>query len=389
MALLQTWRWYGPNDPVTLQDIKQAGATGIVSALHHVPHGEVWALNEIQERKELIENAGLQWSVVESVPVHEEIKTNGINCEFYLENYRQTLKNLAECGLQLVYYNFMPVLDWTRTQLDYELANGAKALFFSWIDLAAFDLFILKREGAEKYYSEERRQQAQRRFENMSEEEIKTLHETVLMGVPTEASVTIEQLKKSIETYKKIGFDGLRKNLIHFLQSIKKTCSELDIKMTLHPDDPPYPILGLPRVASSKEDLLYLIKEVDHPFNGLCFCTGSLGAGINNNPVELLKAVGHRVYFAHLRNIKRNGDGNFYESDHLNGDVDMYNVMKELVLLNKEREQSIPFRPDHGHQLLDDLHKTPNPGYSAIGRLRGLAELRGLEMGIEKTINER
>jgi mannonate dehydratase len=387
MSLLQSWRWYGPNDPVTLQDIKQAGVEGIVTALHHMEHGEVWPLEEIKERKQIIEESGLQWAVVESVPVHEEIKTRGKDCELYLDKYRQTLRNLAKCGIKTVCYNFMPVLDWTRTQLDYELANGAKALYFNWVDLAIFDMYILKREGAERDYPEEIVQQVAERYKNMTNPEIQLLHDIVLMGVPTEGGVTLEQLTKSIEIYKEIGREGLRENLAYFLQSIMDTCQQLGIKMTIHPDDPPYSILGLPRIASSKEDLLRIIESVDHPSNGICLCTGSLGASPNNDPAEILKAVGHRVYFAHLRNVKKDEDGNFYESDHLNGDVDMYGVMKELVAINKQREHPIPFRPDHGHQMLDDLHKTTNPGYSAIGRLRGLAELRGLELGITRMTN--
>jgi len=384
MPLLQSWRWYGPNDLVTLQDIKQAGAQAIVSALHHIPHGEIWSLREIKERKRIIEEAGFEWSVVESVPVHEEIKTRGPLCEKYLENYRQTLMNLSECGLKLVCYNFMPVLDWTRTQLDYELDNGARALLFTWLDLAIFDLFILKREGAESDYDKVL-QKVTAKFNAMSKHDIALLKDNILMGVPTEGGVTITQLKESIEIYKKIGIDGLRKNLIYFLESIMDTCSSANIKMTIHPDDPPYPILGLPRIVSSKQDLLYIIENVKHASNGICFCTGSLGAGAHNDPVDIIKAVGERVYFAHLRNVLKDDEGNFYESDHLSGDVNMYGVMKELVAINNNREQPIPFRPDHGHQLLDDLHKTTNPGYSAIGRLKGLAELRGLEMAIERS----
>ena len=386
MSLIQSWRWYGPNDPVTLQDVKQAGATGIVSALHHVPHGAVWPLEEIQERKRTIEAAGLEWVVVESVPVHEAIKTRSADCEKYLDNYRQSLRNLAVCGIRTVCYNFMPVLDWTRTNLAYELWSGAKALYFDWVELIIFDLYILKREGAENDYAPELVAQAQERMTTFSESDLKQLSDIILMGVPTEGSVTIEELLRSIEIYKKIGRDGLRDNLTYFLESIMDVCEETGINMTIHPDDPPYPILGLPRVVTSKEDLLYLIEKVDRTPNGICFCTGSLGAGRHNDPVDILKAVGHRVYFAHLRNVLKDELGSFYESDHLAGDVDMYGVMKELIAINREREQPIPFRPDHGHQMLDDLHKVTNPGYSAIGRLRGLAELRGLEMGIERSI---
>ncbi|MBA9077256.1 mannonate dehydratase [Rufibacter quisquiliarum] len=386
MSLLQSWRWYGPQDPVSLQDIKQAGATGVVSALHHVPHGAVWPLEEIQDRKRIIEESGLQWVVVESVPVHEAIKTRTGNYEMYLENYRQSLRNLAACGLTTVCYNFMPVLDWTRTNLALELQNGAKALYFDWADLAVFDLYILKREGAEKDYAESIVQLAEERSKTYSQEQHDHLSEIIRMGVPMEGFITLEQLTQSIEIYKNIGHAGLRENLATFLESIMDVCEEAGIKMTIHPDDPPFPILGLPRIASNREDLEFIIQRVDREANGICFCTGSLGAGAHNNPVEILKAVGHRVYFAHLRNVLKDENGNFYESDHLAGDVDMYGVMKELVAINQKREQPIPFRPDHGHQMLDDLHKVTNPGYSAIGRLRGLAELRGLELGISRSL---
>ncbi|WP_066839568.1 mannonate dehydratase [Rufibacter ruber] len=386
MSLLQSWRWYGPQDPVSLQDIKQAGATGVVSALHHVPHGAVWPLEEIQDRKRIIEESGLQWVVVESVPVHEAIKTRTGNYEMYLENYRQSLRNLAACGLTTVCYNFMPVLDWTRTNLALELQNGAKALYFDWADLAVFDLYILKREGAEKDYAESIVQLAEERSKTYSQEQLDHLSEIIRMGVPMEGFITLEHLTQSIEIYKNIGHAGLRENLANFLESIMDVCEEAGIKMTIHPDDPPFPILGLPRIASNREDLEFIIQRVDREANGICFCTGSLGAGAHNNPVEILKAVGHRVYFAHLRNVLKDENGNFYESDHLAGDVDMYGVMKELVAINQKREQPIPFRPDHGHQMLDDLHKVTNPGYSAIGRLRGLAELRGLELGISRSL---
>lgn len=380
--LSQTWRWYGPIDPVSLQDIKQAGATGIVTALHHIPHGEVWPLEDIQERKALIEAAGLKWEVVESVPVHEAIKTRRPDAEHYLDNYRQSLRNLASVGVKTVCYNFMPVLDWTRTQLDLTMANGAKALYFNWIDLAVFDLHIFKRVGAEDDYSEEIKAQAKKRLDSMSETEYATLRTNVLMGIPNEKEIEIETLRASIDEYKNIGAEGLKKNLAFFLSSIADVCNEAGIKMTIHPDDPPYPILGLPRIVSNKQDLVDILKSVDQPFNGICFCTGSLGAGMKNDLVEIFEAVKERVYFLHLRNVKKDEQGNFYEADHLGGDVNMYEVMKVVVAENQKRSEPIPFRPDHGHQMLDDLNKTTNPGYSAIGRLRGLAELRGLELGI-------
>jgi mannonate dehydratase len=380
--LEQTWRWYGPTDTVSLQDIKQAGATGIVTALHHIPHGAVWPLEDIQERKSLIEAAGLTWSVVESVPVHEAIKTRRADAQTYIENYRQSLRNLAAAGIKTVCYNFMPVLDWTRTQLDLTMADGSKALYFNWNDLAAFDLFILKREGAAADYPEAIQAEAQKRFETYTPEQIELLSINVLMGIPGERSIELDELRQSIREYAAIGFDGLRQNLIWFLSSIADVCEENGIRMTIHPDDPPYPILGLPRIASNKDDLLYIIREMDKPFNGICFCTGSLGAGVSNDIPAIFEAVKERVYFVHLRNVKKDGQGNFFEADHLDGDVNMYAVMKALVAENQRRSVAIPFRPDHGHQMLDDLEKTTAPGYSAIGRLRGLAELRGLELGI-------
>ncbi|GAA4132654.1 mannonate dehydratase [Sphingobacterium kyonggiense] len=384
--LEQTWRWYGPNDPVSLDDVKQAGATGIVTALHHIPHGEVWPIEDILERKQIIEEASLVWSVVESVPVHEAIKTNSADAEKYLINYRQSLKNLAQCGIKTVCYNFMPVLDWTRTQLDLLMKDGSKALYFDWIDLAIFDIHILKRPDASADYSSQIQTEAEQRFQKMDEQALVDLQQNVLMGIPGEGDISLESLQQSIETYKQIGFDGLRKNLISFLNAIAEVCESEGIKMTIHPDDPPYQILGLPRVMSNEADLLYLITEEPKEFNGICFCTGSLGAGPTNDLPAIFDKVKHRVHFVHLRNVKRDELGSFYEADHLDGDVDMYEVMKGLVAENQEREIPIPFRPDHGHQMLDDLAKTTNPGYSAIGRLRGLAELRGLELGVIRAI---
>lgn len=382
--LLQTWRWYGPEDTVSLQDIKQAGAKGIVTALHQIPHGEVWTVEEIRRRKDQIESAGLKWDVVESVNVHEDIKTRSGHYKNYLEKYNRTLRNLAACGIHTVCYNFMPVLDWTRTRLDYQVEDGSKALRFDWTDLAAFDLFILKRKEAAQEYNEETKRKANNRFLSMNEGQKNLLTENILMGVPGEKSVTLDDLSKSIETYKHIGREGLRENILYFLESIMDTCEENNIRMTIHPDDPPIPILGLPRIVSSLEDLTYLMKGVDKKPNGICYCTGSLGAGKQNDLVEILKAVGERVYFVHLRNVTKEPDNSFYEANHLEGDVDMYGVMKELVHIQQKRKEPIPFRPDHGHQMLDDLNKKTNPGYSAIGRLRGLAELRGLELGITK-----
>lgn len=380
--LEQTWRWYGPNDPVSLQDIKQAGATGIVTALHHIPHGEVWPLADIQERKRIIEDAGLTWSVVESVTVHEEIKTKGAKVDEYLQKYNETLTNLAQCGIKTICYNFMPVLDWTRTQLDLTMADGSKALYFDWIDLALFDIFILKRDEAQTAYPEDVVKRATLRFDEISEQQKEELANVVLMGIPGEKNVELDALKASIDTYKHIGKDGLRDNLVYFLQGIAATCEDNGICMTIHPDDPPYPILGLPRIASNGADFDYFLNAVPQRFNGVCFCTGSLGASQTNDLPAILENIKGRVNFVHLRNVRKDAIGSFYEADHLDGDVNMYKIMKILVAENQLRSTAIPFRPDHGHQMLDDLNKVTNPGYSAIGRLRGLAELRGLECGI-------
>lgn len=380
--LEQTWRWYGPKDPVSLQDIKQAGATGIVTALHHIPHGEVWPIQDILDRKKIIEDAGLTWSVVESVPVHEDIKTRTKNFELYLLNYNQTLKNLADCGIHTVCYNFMPVLDWTRTQLDLEMKDGSKALYFDWIDLALFDIYILERPKAKESYTAEILSKVETKIAHITEIEKQNLAHVILMGIPGENDITIDSLKYSIDTYSRLGNDGLRKNLIYFLNSISKTCIDNGVKMTIHPDDPPYPILGLPRIVSNLEDYRHLLTAVNSDFNGICFCTGSLGASQTNNLMEILEFVKSRIHFIHLRNVKKDQLGSFYEADHLDGDVNMYAIMKAITEENQLREISIPFRPDHGHQMLDDLNKKTNPGYSAIGRLRGLAELRGLEYGI-------
>ena len=380
--LVQTWRWYGPSDPVSLQDVKQAGAVGIVTALHHIPHGEIWPVADILERKAIIEASGLHWAVVESVPVHEAIKTRRADAGKYIENYKTSVRNLAECGIKTICYNFMPVLDWTRTQLDLTMTDGSKALYFNWIDLIIFDIHILQRENASADYSPELLEKAKQRHAGMSTSDLDDLRINVLMGIPNEKEIELEALRNSIGEYKEIGAEGLRSNLTWFLNEIAGACEESGVVMTIHPDDPPYPILGLPRVASTKSDLEYIIKSVDKPFNGICFCTGSLGAGVSNVLPEIFEAVKQRVYFLHLRNVTKDEDGNFYEADHLGGDVNMYEIMKLVVAENESRTQPIPFRPDHGHQMLDDLHKVTNPGYSAIGRLRGLAELRGLELGV-------
>ena len=384
--LEQTWRWYGPNDSVSLQDVIQAGATGIVSALHHIPHGEVWPVDDILERKAIIEAAGLTWSVVESVPVHEAIKTNSPQAAHYLENYRTSLRNLASCGIKTICYNFMPVLDWTRTQLDLLMKDGSKALYFNWVDLALFDIFILERPHAAQSYPDALAEAAKVKFATFTADDALALQRTILMGIPGETDPSLAELRNSIAIYDKIGHAGLRENLKIFLSAIAEVCEEQEIKMCIHPDDPPYPIFGLPRVLCNLDDLRYILKSVDKAFNGLCFCTGSLGVSRTNDVPAIFKEVASRVNFVHLRNVQSDAHDNFYEANHLEGNVDMYAVMKALVAENQTRKVAIPFRPDHGHQMLDDLKKDTFPGYSAIGRLRGLAELRGLELGIARTI---
>lgn len=389
MNLIQTMRWYGPNDIVSLKDIKQAGCSGIVTALHQIPVGEIWSIKEILERKKLIEDAGMFWSVVESLPVHDDIKKRNGDFIKFIENYKASITNLAACGIKIITYNFMPVLDWMRTNLKYTTASGALTLRFEKLAFITFDIFLLKRPSAVLEYTQQEINNAKEYYNNLSDNARQELLNTCLQALPgTSENFSTEQVLSLLNEYEGITDLILKENLVLFLEVIVPLADELGIQLAIHPDDPPYPILGLPRIMSTEEDAAYILEAVPNKSNGICFCSGSFGAREDNDLTGMIKRLGNRIYFLHLRSTERDLEGNFQEANHLEGNADMFSLMKEIISLMKRENRSIPMRPDHGHQMLDDIHKNPYPGYSAIGRLKALAELRGLEIGIRKSLHQ-
>jgi mannonate dehydratase len=383
----QTMRWFGPQDPVTLQDLRQAGCTGVVTALHHIPVGAVWSIEEITTRKKTIEDAGMRWSVVESLPVHEDIKKRSGKFSEYIENYKLSLQHLGQCDVMIVTYNFMPILDWMRTNVNYEMPDGSRALYFEKLAFIVFDLFLLQRPDAARDYTADQIEAARERFQSMSQQQKDVLYKNALLGLPgSDIAFTPSEILTALKTYDGITEDVLRQNLFFFLREVVPVAEMLAVKLAIHPDDPPYAILGLPRIVSTEHDIEKILSCAPSPANGLCYCSGSLGARPDNNLLGIFQKFSEHVHFLHLRNTKRDTDGNFFEADHLEGDADMAAIVVEILYLMQRNRISIPMRPDHGHQMLDDLNKKTYPGYSAIGRLRGLAELRGLERGLAHTL---
>lgn len=382
--LLQTWRWFGPDDPVSLSDVKQTGTQGVVTALHHVPHGEIWTTGEIEKRKTELAAYGLNWSVVESLSIHEDIKTRSGRVSEWIENYKVSLRNLAACGLEVVTYNFMPVNDWTRTDIAFKVEDDSLALNFDLVDFAMFDIHLLERANAREDFSDDVVDKAAERFSKASQSRKDELIDTVLFGIPGEDRRTIEGMRRALEPYADIDRSALKENYAHFLREVSPVAEEVGVRLAVHPDDPAFDILGLPRIVSTVEDLRDIASFAPSPANGFCVCCGSLSSNPKNDIPAILKEMGSQVHFVHFRNIKKDGLGNFHESDHLDGDVDMYAAMRTVIETAQTVKHFIPFRPDHGHQMMDDIGKTTNPGYSCIGRMRGLAELRGLHLGISR-----
>jgi mannonate dehydratase len=387
MLMHETMRWFGPNDAVTLRDIRQSGCAGVVTALHHIPVGDQWPVEEITKRKALIEAEGMTWTVVESLPVSDDIKRRKGNYARHIENYKTSLENLAACGIAVVTYNFMPVLDWLRTDISYELPDGSKALYFERLAFVAFDLFMLKRPEAEKDYAPWETEAARQWMSTHTDEVKDRVFNNALLGLPgSSGRFTPEEVIDALETYRDIDVVKLKEHLFAFLQEVVPVAEKLNLKMAIHPDDPPYAVLGLPRIVSCEQDLHEIVNAVPSPANGICYCTGSLGSRPDNDLVGIVKRLGKQIHFLHLRNTKRDDHGNFFEADHLAGDADMFEIVRQVMLLMQDRKISLPVRPDHGHQMLDDLQKETYPGYSCIGRLKGLAELRGLQFGLERLL---
>lgn len=391
-----TMRWFGPKDPVSLQDLRQSGCEGVVTALHDIPVGEIWTVEAIQQRINLIEQDNdrfqpLSWEVVESLPVHEDIKKGRPSREKYLENYRISLQNLAACGVKTICYNFMPVLDWSRTDVSFPMPDGSRALRFVWVDFAVFDLFILKRPNADQAYTAEVIELAENRWVTMSSEERQRLIDTVLLGLPgSEEAFALDSFQSLLDEYRDISADQLRENLHYFIQSVAPLAEELGMHLCIHPDDPPFPLLGLPRVVSTRQDLQKLWEACPVPANGITFCTGSLGVRVDQDLVGMVRDMGDRIHFLHLRATKREQENPliFHEARHLEGDVNMVALIREVLLWEFKTGRSIPMRPDHGHQMMDDLSKKTYPGYSAIGRMKGLAELRGIEVALSYQLKQ-
>ena len=383
----ETMRWFGPPDPVSLRDLRQAGCAGVVTALHHIPVGDVWSPAEIEKRKLVIEEEGMTWTVVESLPVSDDIKRQQGDYQVHVKNYKQSLYNLGAAGIRVVTYNFMPVLDWLRTNTAYTLPDGSKALYFERLAFVAFDLFMLKRTGAAADYSPEEIDAASGWMETHTQEEQSRVFGNALLGLPGSGGrFTTDEVLTALKSYNDIDRNQLKKHLFDFLREIVPAAESAGICMAIHPDDPPYAVLGLPRIVSTEADLREIVDSIPSPANGICYCTGSLGARPDNDLEGIIDRLGDHIHFLHLRNTKHDSEGNFFEADHLGGDADMFEIVRRLLLLMKRRNISLPVRPDHGHQMLDDLNKETYPGYSCIGRLKGLAELRGLQYGLWRVL---